>query len=66
MMDFPFQNALINALKGKESWNSGIEDIYRVIATDFLYGNPYNLVVFGDNHDMQRIYSQLNHDIDLY
>jgi len=66
MMDFPFQNALINALKGKESWNSGIGDIYRVIANDFVYGDPYNLMVFGDNHDMQRIYSQLNHDMDLY
>ena len=66
MMDFPFQTALIKALKGKESWNSGIGDIYRVIASDFLYGNPYNLVVFGDNHDMQRIYSQLNHDFGLF
>ena len=66
MMDFPFQTALVNALKGKESWNSGIGDIYRVIATDFVYGNPYNLVIFGGNHDMQRIYSQLGHDINLY
>ena len=66
MMDFPFQTALINALKGKESWNSGIGDIYRVIATDFVYGDPYNLVVFAGNHDMQRIYSQLNDDMDLY
>ena len=66
MMDFPFQTALIKALKGKESWDSGIGDIYRVIATDFLYGNPYNLVVFAGNHDMQRIYSQLNHDFDLF
>ena len=66
MMDFPFQTALVNALKGKESWNSGIGDIYRVIATDFVYGDPYNLVIFGGNHDMKRIYSQLGHDINLY
>ena len=66
MMDFPFQTALVNGLKGKESWNTGIGDIYRVISTDFVYGDPYNLVIFGGNHDMQRIYSQLDHDIDLY
>ena len=66
MMDFPFQTALINGLKGKESWNTGIGDIYRVISTDFVYGDPYNLVIFGGNHDMQRIFSQLDHDIDLY
>ena len=37
-----------------------------MIANDFVYGDPYNLVVFAGNHDMKRIYSQLNHDIDLY
>ena len=66
MMDFPFQTALVNGLKGKESWNTGIGDIYRVISTDFVYGDPYNLVIFGGNHDMQRIFSQLDHEIDLY
>ena len=37
-----------------------------MISTDFVYGDPYNLVIFGGNHDMQRICSQLDHDIDLY
>ena len=66
MMDFPLQNALVRSLKDSESWNSGIGDVYRVIANDYVYGDPYNLVVFAGNHDMQRIYSQLNNNIDLY
>ena len=51
---------------GKEDWNSGIVDIFRVISNDFQYGDPYNLVVFAGNHDMKRIYSQLNEQMDLY
>ena len=66
MMDFPLQNALVRSLKDNDSWNSGIGDVYRVIANDYVYGDPYNLVVFAGNHDMQRIYSQLNNNIDLY
>jgi glycosidase len=66
MMDFPLQEALVNGLLGSEDWNSGIVDIYRVISNDFQYGDPYNLVVFAGNHDMKRIYSQLNEQMDLY
>ena len=66
MMDFPLQKALVNGLLGNEDWNSGIVDIFRVISNDFQYGDPYNLVVFAGNHDMKRIYSQLNEQMDLY
>ena len=66
MMDFPLQEALVNGLLSNENWNSGIVDIYRVISNDFQYGDPHNLVVFAGNHDMKRIYSQLNEQMDLY
>ncbi len=66
MMDFPLQEALINGLLGNEDWNSGLIDIFRVISNDFQYGDPHNLVVFAGNHDMKRIYSQLNEQMDLY
>ncbi|MDP7527444.1 MAG: glycoside hydrolase family 13 protein [Candidatus Marinimicrobia bacterium] len=66
MMDFPLQEALINGLLGNEDWNSGLVDIFRVISNDFQYGDPHNLVVFAGNHDMKRIYSQLNEQMDLY
>jgi len=66
MMDFPLQNALIKGLLEKDTWDSGIGNIFRVLANDFQYGNPYNLVVFAGNHDMARIYSLLNERMDLY
>jgi len=66
MMDFPLQEALVNSLLSKETWETGIKDLYKVLANDYHYGNPYNLVVFAGNHDMTRIYSQLKNDFDLY
>ena len=66
MKDFPLQKALYDGLTSDDRWNTGIGDIYRVLANDFQYGDPYNLVIFSDNHDMQRIFSQLNEDMDLY
>ena len=66
MKDFPLQKALVQGLMSKEKWDSGIGDIYRVLANDYQYGDPYNLLVFAGNHDMQRIYSQLSENMDIY
>ena len=62
VMDFPLQAAVVKALNSDESWNSGFITVYETLATDFLYGDPNNLVVFPDNHDMSRIFTQLGHD----
>ena len=66
MMDFPLQSALNKAIQSEERWDSGIRNIYRVLSNDFQYGDPYNLVVFAGNHDMIRIYSELNENMNLY
>ena len=66
MMDFPLNSALATSLQEKENWNSGLIKIYETLSNDFLYGNPYSLVVFADNHDMERIYTQLNEQLSLY
>ena len=65
MMDFPLQIALNKAIQSEE-WDSGIGNIYRVLSNDFQYSDPYNLVVFAGNHDMIRIYSELDENMDLY
>jgi glycosidase len=62
-MDFPLQTALVKALDSAESWNSGFISVYETLATDFLYAEPNNLVVFADNHDMSRVFTQLGHDV---
>lgn len=66
LMDFPLQNAVVEGLSEEESWDKGLRKVYDSLASDFLYADPYNLVVFPDNHDMSRIYTQLNENYDLY
>jgi len=66
LMDFPLQNAVSEALNDKEDWDGGLIKIYEMLANDFLYPDPFNLVVMPDNHDMPRFYMQLDMDRDLY
>ncbi|MEL6447327.1 MAG: glycoside hydrolase family 13 protein [Pseudomonadota bacterium] len=66
LFDFPLQTTLIRALNDEEAWNSGLGEIYRLLANDFLYGDPFALMVFPDNHDMSRIYTQLGEDLELW
>lgn len=66
VMDFPLQDTLVNALKDEETWGTGLVSLYNLLAGDFIYGDPYNLVIFGDNHDMSRIYTQLDESYALW
>lgn len=64
-MDFPLQAALVQALTEPESWDKGLVKLYEALANDFAYVNPQALLVFGDNHDMDRLYTQVKKDVDL-
>lgn len=66
LMDFPLHDAAIRGLKEEEGWGLGLDRIYGMLANDFLYGDAHNLVIFPDNHDMSRIYTQLDERIGLY
>ncbi|KPL16521.1 MAG: alpha-amlyase [Bacteroides sp. SM23_62] len=68
LMDFPLQHALTTSLLGKseEWWNDDWVTLYDALASDFLYPDPSNLVIFPDNHDMPRFYMQVGMDVDLY
>ncbi|WP_163930667.1 glycoside hydrolase family 13 protein [Paraferrimonas sp. SM1919] len=67
VMDFPNQQAFIEALnKPKPAWGSSFDGSYEMLANDFLYPDPFNLVTFMDNHDMPRIYDQLKGDDGLF
>lgn len=67
VMDFPLQDALVNGLKDPEgkAFNKGLAGIYETMANDFVYADPKNILVMGDNHDMDRLFMQLNQDVDL-
>ena len=66
LMDFPLQTAVVKALNEPEGFGSGWITLYEMLAKDFLYADPFNLVVFPDNHDMSRIFTQINEDFDLF
>jgi glycosidase len=66
LMDFPLHDAAVKGLLEDEGWGTGLDRIYSMLANDFLYADPHNLVVFPDNHDMSRIYTQLGERFDLY
>lgn len=66
-MDFPLQAALIDALKEPEGsdFGNGMTRLYEALANDFVYADPNKILVLGDNHDMDRLFMQLNQDVDL-
>jgi len=66
LMDFPLQDALTKAINEEEGWSTGWKRLYEALANDFLYADPEKMVVFPDNHDMMRIFSQLNEDYDHF
>lgn len=65
LMDFPLQSSFNKGLTESEQYNNGFIKPYEVLANDFLYPNSNNLVVFPDNHDMPRFYTQVLNDKDL-
>jgi glycosidase len=63
-MDFPMQMKIVQALTdGSKGWGSGLMKIYEGLANDFYYAEPKDIMIFADNHDMDRIFTQLQEDI---
>jgi glycosidase len=62
LMDFPVQETMARSLKDHGS----LKQLYEMLAMDFLYPEPYNMVTFPDNHDMDRFFTQVNEDLDLF
>ena len=65
LMDFPLNNAVVRSLKDPETWGGGLITLYEALANDFQFAHPEKLVVFPDNHDMSRFYTQLGENFDL-
>ena len=40
--------------------------VYESLANDYMYGDVNNIMIFPDNHDMSRIYTQLDEDYDKW
>ena len=62
--DFPLHYAINEAFSEGQTWTEGMAKLYYVLAQDFVYSNPMNTLVFLDNHDVTRVFSTLNKDLD--
>jgi glycosidase len=54
VMDFPLMYAMDKAFEEKEGWDIGLHRFYEILAHDFLYPDPMNILIFADNHDVSR------------
>jgi len=61
--DFPLHYAINEAFNEEQTWTEGMAKLYYVLSQDFLYSNPMNTLVFLDNHDVNRVFSNLNKDL---
>lgn len=66
VMDFALTDALHAAFNEEDGWNQGLSRLYFSIGMDYVYPNPYNLMIFGDNHDMTRFANIIGSDIKKY
>ncbi|MCK7589049.1 glycoside hydrolase family 13 protein [Subsaxibacter sp. CAU 1640] len=62
-MDFAMQRLIVEALTEDEQWDKGLVKIYEGLANDFHYASPKDIMIFPDNHDMSRIFTQLNENV---
>ncbi|WP_111709441.1 glycoside hydrolase family 13 protein [Lutibacter citreus] len=62
-MDFPMQKAIIDGLMEEESWDEGFVKMYEGLANDFNYTTPQDIMVFLDNHDKSRVFTELKEDL---
>jgi len=67
LLDFPMFHGVNEALtKEVPWWDSPWTRAYETLATDFVYPDPMNLVIFPDNHDRSRIFTKVGENYDLY
>ena len=61
VMDFPMQDELCRALTEDRSpeWGRGVTRLYNVLANDYVYKNPNELLIFAENHDTNRMFEML-------
>jgi glycosidase len=62
VFDFSLYDEIGRAFQEGQGWASGMMRLYNSLAMDFLYADPYNLVIFGDNHDTDRFYTRVGED----
>ncbi|HEV2482215.1 MAG TPA: alpha-amylase family glycosyl hydrolase [Puia sp.] len=56
-------NGIAPAVRDTSASGGGVDKLYQTLADDFLYQDPGANVIFLDNHDMSRFFSQIGEDV---
>ncbi|WP_241077777.1 glycoside hydrolase family 13 protein [Flavimarina sp. Hel_I_48] len=66
VMDFPLHDVMERLFGERQDWDTGMIRAYNVLASDFLYPDTNNLLVFTENHDTQRTNTKLKGSLANY
>ncbi len=66
LLDFPLQAGLNRGLTEEQSDGRGLRRMYEMLGNDFIYADPSKFVIFPDNHDMDRIFTQVGEDMSKF
>ena len=64
--DFPLSLSTHRAFNEPDGWTEGMARLYTVLSQDFLYPEPFRNVIFLDNHDLPRFFTQTGKNLDIY
>ncbi|MFH0843388.1 MAG: glycoside hydrolase family 13 protein [Bacteroidota bacterium] len=64
--DFPLSLATHRAFNEPDNWTDGVARFYLVLSQDFLYPEPFHNVIFLDNHDLTRFFTQTGKSLEIY
>ncbi|OFY57428.1 MAG: hypothetical protein A2V50_01680 [Bacteroidetes bacterium RBG_19FT_COMBO_42_10] len=64
--DFPLSLATHRAFNEPDNWTDGLARFYLILSQDFLYPDPFRNVIFLDNHDLTRFFTQTGMRLDIY
>jgi len=67
VMDFPLHDAFGSAFNDDiPGWDKGLARFYNNYVLDYLFGDPYNQLIFLDNHDSERFAEKIGFDMRKY
>lgn len=67
VMDFCLTDQLFEAFnESDQGWDKGVARLYHSLVTDYLYADPFNLMIMFDNHDITRYAESVKNDVDNY
>ena len=65
-LTFTCEKAFVDECSSREGSEAGLFKLYEVIAQDFLFADPNNILIFLDNHDLGRFTRREEKDLNKF